>query len=74
MFEFIPYIMTAVSIVGTVANSFGKRWCFYVWAVTNTFWICYNVAIGTYAQALLYTFNLTTCVIGLYKWKGKGRK
>lgn len=74
MFEFISYIMTAVSIVGTVANSFGKRWCFYVWACTNFFWICYNAGCGSYAQALLYTFNLITCVIGLYKWKGKGRK
>lgn len=26
--NFIPYIITAASIVGTVANSLQKRWCF----------------------------------------------
>ncbi len=67
----IAYLITAASIVGTLANSFGKRWCFYVWLCTNAFWAIYNVTVGSYAQALLYVFNFVTSIIGLIKWKGR---
>lgn len=67
----ITYIVTAFTIIGTVANSFQKRWCFVVWIITNTFWIVYNLAIQQQAQALLYGVNLITSIIGLIKWKDK---
>lgn len=67
----LPYIVTAASIVGTVANSLQKRWCFYVWICTNTFWCVFNVINGSYAQALLYAFNFAMAILGLVKWKKK---
>ena len=69
--QYIAYIITAASIVGTVANSFGKRWCFIVWGITNAFWIGYNIAIGSYAQALLYAFNLVMALVGFIEWGNK---
>lgn len=69
--KYIAYLVTAASIVGTIANSLQKRWCFYVWAVTNTFWMLYNAYNTPYAQSLLYVFNLVMAVVGLRKWKGK---
>lgn len=36
--NYIAYAATVASIVGTVANSFQKRWCFWVWGCTNTLW------------------------------------
>ena len=71
--QYIAYIITAASIVGTVANSFGKRWCFVVWGITNAFWIIYNVVLCSYAQALLYTFNLVMAIVGFLKW-GKDKR
>ena len=71
MMNFIPYIITAASIVGTVANSFQKRWCFYIWLCTNLFWCIYNAVNGSYAQSFLYAFNFITSVIGLVKWQDK---
>ena len=65
----IAYIITAASMCGTAANSFGKRWCFVIWSVTNSFWLVYDAAYGHYAQALLYVFNLVMCVIGWRKWR-----
>ena len=62
------YLFTAASIVGTVANSFQKRWCFIIWAITNTFWCIYNFINGSYAQALLYAFNFAMAIIGLWRW------
>lgn len=69
--QLISYIITLMSIVGTVANAFQKRWCFYVWILTNLFWIIYDVWIGAYGQAALYVANCITCVIGLRKWKNE---
>lgn len=72
--QYIAYIITAASVIGTVANSFGKRWCFIVWGITNTFWIAYNISINSYAQAMLYAFNLLMAIVGFIKWRGKTRK
>lgn len=68
----ITYIVTAVTMIGTIANSLQKRWCFYIWAVTNTFWLVYNMVIGQHAQGLIYALNLIMSVIGLVQWKRKG--
>ena len=67
--KMIPYIVTAASIIGTVANSFQKRWCFYIWLCTNAFWCIYNAASGSYAQSMLYAFNFAMAILGLVKWK-----
>lgn len=67
--NYIAFLFTAASIVGTLANSFQKKWCFYIWLCTNSFWCVYNAINAQYAQALLYVFNLATCIIGLYKWR-----
>ena len=68
MLQYIAYLATAASVVGTVANSFGKRWCFVVWGITNAFWIGYNIAYSSYAQALLYAFNLIMAVVVFISW------
>lgn len=67
--NFIPYIITAASIVGTVANSLQKRWCFFVWLGTNSFWCVHNAVNGSYAQALLYAFNFAMAILGLIRWR-----
>lgn len=72
--QYIAYFVTAASIIGTVANSLQKRWCFWVWLCTNTFWIGYNLWAGSYAQALLYVFNFAMAVVGLVQWRRKDRQ
>ena len=72
--RYIPYIMTAFSVAGTIANSFQKKWCFWLWIFTNIFWCGYNVLNTQYAQALLYVFNFAMCIVGLHKWRQKDIK
>lgn len=69
-------IVTAISIIGTMANIYQKRWCFIIWLFTNSFWFTYDFAIGQYAQALLFAVYFILAVIGLVKWRKKagGRK
>lgn len=69
--NYVAYIVTALSIIGTVANSLQKRWCFWIWICTNTFWCVYNIALSSYAQAVLYGFNFAMAVLGLCKWRTK---
>ncbi len=69
MIEQITYLVALSSMVGTVANSFQKKWCFYIWICTNVFWFIYNAYLSQYAQAMLYLFNFVTCILGLIKWK-----
>ena len=70
----ITYIMTTLAIVGTVANSFKKRWCFILWGVTNCFWCGYWIFSGEYAAAIQYGFNLIMAVVGFIKWGEKPQK
>lgn len=65
----MTYIVTLLSIIGTVANSLQKRWCFYVWLCTNAFWCIYNAVHYDFAQAELYLFNFCMSIIGLIKWR-----
>lgn len=67
----ITYIVMAASMVGTIANSCKKRWCFYIWLCTNAFWCIYNLINHQYAQSLLYLFNFIMAITGLVKWKAK---
>lgn len=69
MMTCISYIITAITLIGTIGNSFQKKWCFYIWIPTNLFWVIYNICIGQYAQAILYSVNTATSIIGLLKWK-----
>jgi hypothetical protein len=67
----LTWIITLISIIGTVFNSFQKRVGFYLWLISNVFWICYNIKEGIYAQAALFSFNSIMCIVGLIKWKEK---
>lgn len=67
--NYIAFLFTVASIAGTLANSFQKKWCFYIWLCTNSFWCIYNTINAQYAQALLYVFNFAMCIVGLIKWQ-----
>lgn len=73
MLNNIAYIVTVLSMIGTMANSHKKRWCFYIWLCTNAFWCIYNFIQGQYAQGLLYVFNFAMAILGLIKWKPQER-
>lgn len=64
----LSYIITIITLIGTLANSFKKRWCFYIWIPTNLFWVIYNITIHEYQQSILYIVNTITSIIGLIKW------
>ena len=69
MLSTLSYVATIIAIIGTIANSLKLRWSFYVWIISNSFWIGYNLYNDQRSQAALYAVNLITCIIGLIKWQ-----
>ena len=74
MIEIISWIFTAVSIIGTIANSYQKRAGFYFWLGSNLFWVIFNIVNGLYSQAAVYLFNSAMCIVGLRQWKMADQK
>lgn len=63
------YIVTGITLIGTFANAFKKRWSFIIWICTNIFWIVYNIYINQPQQSIIYAVNTITSIIGLIYWK-----
>ncbi len=61
--------LTALSIIGTVANIKKQRWCFLVWLCTNSAWCIYDFYIGAYAQSLLFLVYVGLAIWGLWEWR-----
>jgi len=65
------WLITVASIIGVIANIKKKRWCFYVWAVTNSLWMIVDFAHGLYAQAFLFLVYVLLAIWGIIEWKTK---
>ena len=69
MIDNLMWIVSAASLVGTVANIYKRRWCFVVWCATNTVWVAYDLDKGAHAQAALMACYACLSVWGLCRWK-----
>lgn len=63
------WLITIASIIGTIANIYHKRWCFWIWLFTNSIWMIVDLRAGLYAQAFLFSVYVALAVWGLCKWK-----
>ena len=64
----LMWIVTAVSIIATIANIKKLKWCFAVWLCTNAIWAMYDYSIGAYAQSALFCVYVALAVWGIYEW------
>ncbi len=67
------WLVTAASLVGTVANIYKRRWCFAVWLVTNLAWTGYDLYLSAYPQAALMAVYAALSVWGWFSWKESER-
>lgn len=68
------WLVTVASIIGTVANIYQRRWCFWVWLITNLAWATFDAWIGAYAQATLQAVYAGLAVWGLIQWARKAQE
>jgi nicotinamide riboside transporter PnuC len=63
------YIITAASIVGTVANIYRRRFGFVLWFLTDVFWCAYDITIAEYSQAVLWGVYALLAAWGWWRWR-----
>jgi hypothetical protein len=63
------WLVAIASLIGTIGNIYKRRWCFIVWACTNTAWVVYDLSIDAHAQAALMVTYLALSIWGLVKWR-----
>lgn len=67
-FEAFSWILVALSLTGNVfvikKNVVGQ----WLWAISNVGWIAYDVSIGAYSQAFLFSVYLALCIWGIFAW------
>ena len=69
MNNIFTWIATIIALTGTVLNCKKIRYCFYLWIITNTMWLVWDLYTGLYSRAILDLFQLALAVYGLLEWK-----
>ena len=64
----ITNIITVLAIIGVIFNIRKSAVSFYIWTVTNGFWLVHNYRIGEYQQAFLYFVFMVLSIVGAVKW------
>lgn len=66
--DILSWGLVALSLLGNVfvikKNVLGQ----WLWAVSNVGWVTYNLVIGAYAPAFLFTIYLGMCIWGIIAW------
>jgi len=71
MMSAFTWLVTAISLTGTVLNVKQNIACFYLWAVGNTAWLVYDLGLRLYSRAVLDAVQLAFAVWGIVAWNGK---
>jgi len=66
--ELIIWCNTFLAIAGTYLNAKQNRIGFVIWAVTNAVFVIYNIFLGSYAQALLFSVYFGLAIFGWFSW------
>ena len=73
MIELIGIIATILAVTGTVANNRRLRWCFLVWAVSNSISLAIHVHDTRWCFVLRDAIFIVLAVEGWRMWKLKKR-
>lgn len=63
------WLITIASLIGVIANIYQKRWCFWIWVVTNASWFIIDWQRGLPEQATLFAVYFALAIWGLWQWK-----
>jgi Nicotinamide mononucleotide transporter len=71
--ENLSWILVFLSLAGNVfvikKNVLGQ----WIWATSNLGWIAFDISIGAYSQAALFTVYFGMCVWGITVWTRENR-
>ena len=70
-FTIFTWVLTLISIIGTLLNCRGKKIGFVIWGIANTCWIFIDLSRGIWAQAFLYIVFIGFNIYGYRMWSQK---
>ena len=63
------WIVTAISVFGSILNARKSNKCFYVWIIANVLWLAYDIYTRLYSRAALDIVQTGICISGIIYWK-----
>jgi nicotinamide riboside transporter PnuC len=67
----VTWLLTLLSLVGTVLNIRQHRACFIIWAATNISWAVVDWQKQLYAQSALFAVYFGFSIWGIIAWRKK---
>lgn len=71
--ESIPWILTGLSMIGSVLNMVKLPAGQMVWVVSNIGWAVLFYLGGNHPATALFCFYLATSIIGVFWWRSSAR-
>ena len=71
MISNLMWVVTGLSVLGTILNIKKKKICFAIWLFTNLAWLAYDLSIRSWPQAGLFGVYGGLAIWGIISW---GRK
>jgi len=65
----LPYVLSAISIIGGFFNAYGKRISFYIWLITDISWLIYCIHIKFWGQVPMWAVWTIVSILGIIKFK-----
>ena len=69
MMAAFTWIITFISLAGTVLNVRKNILCFYLWTVGNIARLRFDVASGLFSRAVLDVVHLAFAIWGIFAWR-----
>lgn len=71
MIAAFTWLITVISLTGTVLNVRKNILCFYLWAFGNIAWLSFDLWSGLFSRAVLDAVQLMFAVWGIVEWGKK---
>ena len=71
MITVFTWVITLISLTGTILNVKKNALCFWLWAFGNIAWLSYDLSLELYSRAVLDMVQLGFAIWGIIKWKKK---
>lgn len=69
LWTIFTWILMIAALVGVILNIKKIRACFFIWAITNFFWMIVDFYKEIYAQSALFAVYFLLALWGIYEWK-----
>lgn len=71
MITVFTWVITVISLTGTILNVKKNVLCFWLWAFGNIAWLSYDLSLELYSRAVLDMVQLVFAIWGINEWKKK---